>query len=245
MVVHDAIKADIESGKILPGTFLPTEKKLMSFYDASRTTIRRAMQSLQKEHYVEIRQGRGTRVSLKDAKDASFGLQKSHFFKEVSVSSNYLLEEARTQSQGAIIDTIKAAEQIAKALQISKNEEVFRLQRVKLVNGLVFGYVVSYIPVHFCPDITSYNGKITNLYSTLQKAYQLSISSVQEHINAIVAGFVESKILDVKIGSPLILTTRIAKETHQQPVEYSESIFNPSLYQIVITMKGLMESEEC
>ncbi len=245
LVVYDSIKSDIESGKLLPGTFLPTEKKLMEIYGSSRTTIRKAMQSLQEEHYVEIRQGRGTRVSLKNAKEATFGLQKSHLFKEVRIGSIYLVKDPKTQSQGAVIDTIKAPENIASALQISPGEEVYRLQRVKLVNGLVFGYVVSYIPVHFCPNLTSYNGQITNLYSALWEYYHISISVGQEQIGAINAGFVESKILDVKIGSPMILAARIAKEEHQRPVEYSESTLNPTLYQMVISMEGLMDSEEC
>ncbi len=244
LAVYEAVKADIENGTLLPGTFLPPEKQLMEMYDCSRTTVRRAMQSLQDEDYVEIRQGRGTRVSLKDAKDVSFGLQKSHLFREVSIGSKFLVNDPKTQSQTAVIDTIKAPEHIARALDITPSEEIYRLQRVKLVNEMVFGYVVSYIPVGFCPDLTKYNGQITNLYSALNKYYGISISTGEEQISAMSASFIESKILDVKIGTPLIFSSRIARGKGEEVVEYSESIFNPALYNMVVSMEDLLESEE-
>lgn len=244
LAVYEAVKADIENGTLLPGTFLPPEKQLMEMYGCSRTTVRRAMQSLQDEDYVEIRQGRGTRVSLKDAKDVSFGLQKSHLFREVSIGSKFLVNEPKTQSQTAVIDTIKAPEHIARALNITPPGDVYRLQRVKLVNEMVFGYVVSYIPVDFCPDLTRYNGQITNLYSALNRYYGISISTGEEQISAMSASFIESKILDVKIGTPLIFSSRIARGNGKEIVEYSESIFNPALYNMVVSMKDLMESDE-
>lgn len=243
LAVYEAVKIDIENGNLLPGTFLPPEKQLMEMYSCSRTTVRRAMQRLQDEDYVEIRQGRGTRVSLKDAKEVSFGLQKSHLFREVTIGSRFLVNNPKTQSQSAVIDTIKAPEHIAMALHISTGDNVYRLQRVKLVNEMVFGYVVSYIPTSYCPDLTRYNGQITNLYSALNKYYDISINTGEEQISAMNAGFVESKILDVKIGSPLIFSSRTAKGEKEQIVEYSESIFNPSLYNMIISMEDLMDSE--
>ncbi len=245
LTVYESVKADIENGTLLPGTFLPPERELMEMYSCSRTTIRRAMQSLQEEEYVEIKQGRGTRVSLKDAKDTSFGLQKSHLFREVTIGSKFLVDNPKTQSQSAVIDTIKAPENVASRLSIERGSDVYRLQRVKLVNEMVFGYVVSYVPLSYCPDLTQYNGQITNLYSALNKYYGISISTGEEQISAMNASFVESKILDVKIGTPLIFSSRIAKKEDGKIVEYSESIFNPTLYNMIVSMEDLMESEDC
>ena len=244
LMVYDAVKNDIETGKLLPGTFLPPEKKLMEMYACSRTTVRKAMQRLEDDSYVEIRQGRGTRVSLKDAKDTSFGLQKSHLFKEVSIGSKFLVDNPKTQSQSAVIDTVQASAHVAEVLNIAENGDVYRLQRVKLVNGSVFGYVVSFIPVAYCPDLEKYNGQITNLYSALKKYYGITITVGEEQISAMNAGFVESKILDVKVGSPLLFTSRVADGENNTPVEYSESIFNPSLYNMIVSMESLMDDSE-
>jgi len=243
IVVHDAIKKDIDSGKQTPGSFLPTEKTLITMYSASRTTIRKAMNLLQEEGYIEIKQGRGTKVTFRKTFDASFGLQKSHQFKQVTVENLFLSTPPyKTQSQGAIIDVVPVTTVLSKILCIPEDSELFRLQRVKLVNSEVFAYVVSYIPCHFCPNLSDLNGKITNLYSVLLNTYGIRISQGNEDVSAIAAGFVESKILDVKIGTPLLSSTRIAFAGNN-PVEYSQTVMNPKLYHLTIKMVGLMDDE--
>ena len=59
--VADQIKEDILSGKY-PGTFLPTETELEELFNVSKITIRRAIEMLATEEFVEKKSGRGTTV---------------------------------------------------------------------------------------------------------------------------------------------------------------------------------------
>ena len=60
--IHDRLKQEILSERYPIGSLLPTEAELEAEFAASRTSIRKAMRMLAEESYVEIKQGRGTRV---------------------------------------------------------------------------------------------------------------------------------------------------------------------------------------
>lgn len=63
-IAHD-LYAKIDSGRLEPGTRLPTEPDLMSEYGASRNTIRDAMKWLSGRGLVTSRSGRGTFVNTR------------------------------------------------------------------------------------------------------------------------------------------------------------------------------------
>ncbi|WP_312542107.1 GntR family transcriptional regulator [Enterococcus sp.] len=60
--VADKIKEDIFSGKYPIGSFLPTETELEAIFNVSKITVRKAIELLAADEYVEKRSGRGTTV---------------------------------------------------------------------------------------------------------------------------------------------------------------------------------------
>jgi DNA-binding GntR family transcriptional regulator len=58
-VIADSIRTRVESGDFAQGVPLPSEAALMSEFDASRNTVRRAYELLEREGIVVIRQGAG------------------------------------------------------------------------------------------------------------------------------------------------------------------------------------------
>ena len=60
--VADKIKEDIMSGHYPVGSFLPTETELEAAFNVSKITVRKAIELLAADEYVEKRSGRGTTV---------------------------------------------------------------------------------------------------------------------------------------------------------------------------------------
>jgi GntR family transcriptional regulator len=63
--IADELRAQIKSGELKAGDKLPTEADLSDSYNASRNTIRDAVELLVREGLIEKRQGQGTFVTLK------------------------------------------------------------------------------------------------------------------------------------------------------------------------------------
>lgn len=75
-VVYDALKRQIESGRLAPGDRLPSEVDLVSTFGASRITVGRAVRDLQRAGLVARRVGSGTYVQSRptDGATLTFGV---------------------------------------------------------------------------------------------------------------------------------------------------------------------------
>src|SRR5215469_1564507 len=60
--IEQELASLIASGALAPGSQLPSEEELVQSYGVSRTTVRKAVQELDRLGLIEIRRGRGTFV---------------------------------------------------------------------------------------------------------------------------------------------------------------------------------------
>lgn len=74
--VAEHIENQIVSGTLVAGMMLPPERVLGNEYGVSRTVIREAMKSLEREGLVEILHGKGVRVSVKSAGSVADSIEK-------------------------------------------------------------------------------------------------------------------------------------------------------------------------
>lgn len=63
-----AIIGDIEQGRLIPGSLIPSEAELLERFDVSRPTLVRSFQDLVREGWVYRRQGKGTFVADRTAR---------------------------------------------------------------------------------------------------------------------------------------------------------------------------------
>ena len=60
--IFDEIKKKVDNGEWKEGKAIPTERELSEYYLSSRTTIRRAIESLKQRGYLHSVHGQGTFV---------------------------------------------------------------------------------------------------------------------------------------------------------------------------------------
>jgi GntR family transcriptional regulator len=65
--LHDDLLQRIRQGSYQPGDRLPTEAELSDQYNVARTTVREALRSLEKDGYIEARQGSGRVITARPA----------------------------------------------------------------------------------------------------------------------------------------------------------------------------------
>ena len=60
--IHDYIRKRIQTGKYPVGSYLPSENEICGQFGTTRTTVRKALDELLKEGFIEKEQGKGSKV---------------------------------------------------------------------------------------------------------------------------------------------------------------------------------------
>ena len=120
--VEADIKNRILSKQYMPGDKLPTENELSDQYNVSKITIRKAIQNLSDEGYVNKVQGKGTFINFK--KDKLY-LNKTSGFKESLSSLGHASRHDIIQAS-----FLNADEDIAEKLMIPMGTKVVYIERL-------------------------------------------------------------------------------------------------------------------
>lgn len=234
MALYQQLKAEILTGKYPTDSYLPVEEDLISLYKASRTTVRHAVALLKSENLVDVKQGSGTRV----LPVASFPNDFKKFRNYNQIDVRFLVDgDYEISAIGSVIDIVTADNKIANNLRLNSGDKVYRLQKLQAINDVPFAYMVHYLKPDILVDLERYNGQISNLASFLKKEYGITISTSEETISAVQSGFVDSRMLNVDVGSPLLAFYRLSY-FNSEPIEYGETLIRPDLFEIVVTMDG-------
>lgn len=232
--VYGRIKADITAGRYATGDFLPTEPELMAEFEVSRTTIRKAIGLLRDDGWVNARQGRGTEVTAPSRREDAYDF--TSLVGRTAVESRLVDDPSLTVvAQAATIETVTAPDRVADALRLPPGSPVHRVQRLKLVDDEPIAHIASYLDITAYPDLAEHSGSVYYLYEFLADRYGTHFARSQSHISAVAADFIESRILGVPVGSPLVLQTRVT-ESETGPIEYAESYERSDRITTVITV---------
>lgn len=227
--VHDQIKKDIFRERYPIGSLLPTEPELESEYNVSRTTIRKAMSLLEEEGYVEIKQGRGTRVLNFKA--------KQNFNRVTSVTEALRRKGYTVTTKSMHIDQVPAVYPLTAELNVKEGEPLARVQRIQLADGKPICIMVNYIPYLLVPGLEESTGTFSALYQYLEERYNFKITNTKDRIFAVSASFFDAELLDIPIGTPVLQIERTCYHL-KEPICYDSVKIIGSQYEVEITTEG-------
>jgi len=90
------LKEQIQQGKLQIGDYLPSENELCTEFSITRTTVRKALDNLLKEGFIEKQHGKGSRVR---ERRQSLGLLNVKGFSQAAgnnVSTEFILEAKKS-----------------------------------------------------------------------------------------------------------------------------------------------------
>jgi len=229
MKVYNQIKDLILNETYPIGSFVPREPDLCNMFDVSRTTVRKAMALLEQEGFVNIQQGSGTEVL--DRKTTQ-KLNRVTSFSETLEAKGYTV-----QSKSMHIDMFIPSNNILNDLNLPSENQVVRIQRIQLANNQPIAIITNYIIPDLVPGILSDTGTFVSLYKHLESKYGIKITAARDTIRARSADFLESELLELPIGSPLLIDYRITYSL-SKPIEAVVMIVDASKYEFSISLSG-------
>ena len=197
--VYAQIRRDILDGNYKTGMLLPPEPELEKIFQVSRTTIRKAISMLQSEGYLKVMQGHGTEI-----------VDISTIQRLNSLTS--LPESLICDDDKEFIDYIKKIippSYVNDALNQKEGTEVYKIEQVQYANGLPISIIVNFLRSDYLQGLENHSSKFVDLYEFLETQYNIILTTAVDHITAIKADFLDSQILRVPIGEPLLYNKRI------------------------------------
>jgi GntR family transcriptional regulator len=194
-----------------PGEILPSEFQLADEFNVSQGTVRKALNALTAAKILDRRQGVGTFVSEHTSQSALY-----KFFPIVADGKTPELPMSETISS----KVEPASGEIAENLMISDDEEVIVLSRRRKIEGKLCILEDIYLPKKYFEGLIDEEEIPHTLYHFYQTNYNHTVQDISDRIKAIAADSHDAKQLNISIGEPLLMFTRLAKSLDGKLIEY-------------------------
>jgi GntR family transcriptional regulator len=221
--LYDQIEQNLRdliiNGQLKPGEAVPPEWELVDLYGVSRLTVRKALDELVRQNWLERKHGVGTFVHQPTM--ASIVASKLSFTEQMRAIGRK--PSSKLISQRVIPATTK----VSRALRIEEGESIFEITRVRLADEIPILLETTCISNARFPSLPEQDWtESQSLYKILGEEYGVVISALDHTIKPVTLTETEARHLKAKAGIPALLSEIIAYSRDGSPVEYNWSFSN-------------------
>jgi GntR family transcriptional regulator len=208
----------IRRGELMPGQRLGAERDLAASLGVSRSTVRQALDRLERTGAVRRVPGRGGGTFVGQPK------VERDLSRIVGVPA-LLRQQGMTAGTQVVSAALVAADAtVTAALELPDGCHVFDVVRIRLADGAPISLEHVCLPAQRFPGLLG-QPLGGSLYELLADRYDVTPQQAVERIEVVAAGADEASILDVRSGAPLLSITRTARDGEGIAFEYSHDLF--------------------
>ncbi len=201
LIIYNEISNKIENNKIQSGEKLSSENEMMKEYNVSRDTIRKALNLLESNGYIQKVKGKGSFVL--DINKFDFPVSGLTSFKELStrmgVESNTLVKE---------LNIMKPDNFLMKQLNLSKNDDVWKVIRVREIDNKKIILDKDFFNKKYVPLLTKDICE-NSIYEYLENELGLKISFAKKEITVQQATQEDKSYLDFENYNMIVVVKTI------------------------------------
>ncbi len=207
----------IETNQLTPGDQLPGEADLCRAYDVSRTVVRQALQELEYKGLIYREKGRGTFVAQPKIHEGLFQ-ELTGFYQDMVAKGH------RPRSDVFKQEIVPVSPKVAGYLNLEPGDPVIQIDRLRYVNREPIVLVTTYLPYEICPELLEVDLTEQSLYEYLENEHGLFVTRGKRFLEAVVANQLEAELLQVDVGSPLLLLNSVSYLEDGRPMEYYHAV---------------------
>lgn len=211
----------IESGEIVHGLGLPSERDLAQALNLSRTTVKRCYDELRSVGLLNAH-GRGG-TSVNNPEPFANSLAKITSFSE---EIQALGKSASTKLESIDIWLDKT---VASIFQLPADVSFLRVVRLHLADGVPINREVAWYEVSAVPALQNWDAT-GSVYQFLQEVCKVSLGWAEQSIEAMPSSDVESKLFGFKASSPCLFLKRRTYGVDSKLIEYVETTCRGDAY---------------
>lgn len=194
---------------------IPSERDICEKYDVSRSTVRQAINELEKEGYIYKIHGKGTFVAPKRV--------DQDLIKFYSFTEDMKKIGKRPFSKVLEFQIINLDNYIARKMDLSEGELAYKFTRLRLADNVPMMLETTYISYTRFPGLTKDELEKEALYDIIQNRYKTSITRAEETFRPVVTSEDEASILNMPKEIPSLKIERFTF-AENSIIEYTISI---------------------
>lgn len=211
--IYDHLLAQIEEGRLAPGSQLPGEIHLAERFGVTRITLRRALQQLQQEGHLTSRKGVG--VFVRTPPSAMAVRDGGRFFESLRADG----KEVTTRTLA--LEELAADFEAAERLGLAPGARLIRLERVRIADGQAVHISTKVFPAEMLPDFATVYAR---RHSVTDAFLAHGIQKYRRAETRVSGGFAtprEASLLELTPGTPVFRTVSLNENAAGSRIEWA------------------------
>lgn len=222
--IRNDVRNKIISGKYKPGTLLPKESEMILKYNASKLTVKKAMDELVNEGLIIKRRGSGTFVKGLSTED----IEKLKVANQFQGSSAFFADKV-VESRILVFEVVKSEPEIMERLGLSEISDLYHVVRTRLIDGDPYVIESTYMAVDLIKNLT-FEICSGSIYEYIEDELGLTIGSAHRRIEARKGTDEELVELGGKSGDPVVLVSQVGYLSDGRTFEASMNVHRYDKY---------------
>lgn len=231
--ITETLTRQMNQGELKPYDRLPSEKEMCEQWQASRSTVRKALDQLTDRGRIFRVPGKGSFVA----------------FPKISHPTSQILGFSdKMRAQGLDVKTrlilreiIEPGEEITAALKLTRTDRVMKIQRLRIVRDEPMVLQTSYMPLNLCECLLQEDLESTSLNQLIQERCQIRLSRSEVWVESPIISRKEQQLLgDPRV--PLFLAVvGLTFNQHDEPIRFSRGVFRGDRVRLKISDSSAFE----
>lgn len=227
--VYLLLRDEISNGTYRTGTLLPGENTLARSFGVSRVTVRRALEALSRDGWIEKRTGAGSIVLPLDTTDTRIAADFATLMPQLVEMDRQTTVRLLSFSYGAPSD------EVARGLALAPGAKVQTAMRVRAADGVPFSHLTTHVPEDIASGYGEADLATQPLFRLLERS-GVTVSGAKQSVSATLATPEVAQALGVAVGSPLLSLRRIVHDADARGVEYLHALYRPDMFRLEMSL---------
>jgi GntR family transcriptional regulator len=206
--------ADLLRRQLLTDAFpdgtLPHEDALAADYDATRNTVRQALDLLRAEGLVTRQPGVGTVIV---SRKYAHGLDRLMGLAETLHEHGRVTNEVRTTAP------VRAPAPVAERLHVPPGTDVLYIERLRRLNGIPLSLDLTYLPLDIGADLLGADLENTDVFRLLESVTGRPLGHAEITLEAVTADAHCCAVLEAPRGTAVLMLERLTHLADGRPVD--------------------------
>jgi GntR family transcriptional regulator len=226
MRIRDWLMDRILSLDLKRGDKLPSENDLVRQFEASRVTVRQALEALRTEGIIESQHGKGWFIRRIRAIQNLGHLQ----------SFGEMLAPMGVRVRSTVLERgeCPAPEAVAKAFAVSEGTKVVRIARLRIAGVRVMSYDLSYFPLDIGRRLLREDLTRQDIFVLFERTLGVKLGFADVTIEVVPAEGEPGERLKVAPATPIFQLTRLTHDNRGVPIDFEYVFGLPEVHQFTV-----------